>query len=922
MDAAKWYSNCCIFLFKTTEDRSLMSVKPSFKKRLLLTTLLSLSATQIFASNNSEQIPIGKLPEWVIPESYDLDFKIDPAQKGYTGKTTIHLKLAQATDHIWIHGKSLTVKDVSITSAEGAKTKAKYEQASEVDGVSKIKFAKTLPAGQYQLVLDFNAAYDQQLDGIYKIEFEGKPYVMTQMEAISARQSFPSFDEPRFKTPFNIRLTIPSKYSGFANTQQTSEQAEKSGWKTLSFAQTKPLPTYLLALAVGPWQLQKGPDIGATSWRKQPIQLRGIAPDAKAEKMQHALSETPAILKTLEDYFAFGYPFDKLDLLAAPDFAAGAMENPGLITFRDYLMLLDKDSPVSFVQNSFNVNAHELAHQWFGDVVTMPWWDDLWLNESFATWMQSKITQKLHPEFNADLERIADTADAMKSDSLVSVRRIRQPILSNADIQTAFDGITYQKGAAVLNMFESYLGEEKFKQGVRNYINKHQYGNATANDLISALAEQSEQSERFSKAMKSFLDQPGVPLINTSLQQEGNKVFLNVRQTRYLPVGSKGDARSLWGVPLCARYEVPNAGSKVQCELVDQAEAKIELKGASLGSWYIPNADAAGYYQFSLPQKEFTRLTAATEKLSNTEQLAYAYTISAAFNHGDINLLAVVDAAKKFANSNSRQISTALFSQLSTIHRHVLKTEAEREHFRKVLANLYLPKLNQLGYVNKKDESAEDSLWRSELVKFLALDIQVPEVRTQLLKQSDALFAQKQLNFAQVTPELLPTILAVRVQEKGQPAFDRLSSELQRVTQPTQRLAILTALGSANQEATRQQARQLILNPRVKVGEVRTVVNSINNYGDEKGGLWSWFKVNHDAVFDRLGKSSAGRFPAMFSGAACTQQQAVQLNDFFAPRTKELVGVERGLKQTKERIQLCESLVAKQDGSIVQQLKL
>ncbi|PIL70851.1 aminopeptidase, partial [Acinetobacter baumannii] len=585
-------------------------------------------------------------------------------------------------------------------------------------------------------------------------------------------------------------------------------------------------------------------------------------------------------------------------------------------------MLLDKDSPVSFVQNSFNVNAHELAHQWFGDVVTMPWWDDLWLNESFATWMQSKITQKLHPEFNADLERISDTADAMKSDSLVSVRRIRQPILSNADIQTAFDGITYQKGAAVLNMFESYLGEEKFKQGVRNYINKHQYGNATANDLINALAEQSEQSERFAKAVKSFLDQPGVPLLNTSLQQEGNKVFLNVKQSRYLPVGSKGDARSLWGVPLCVRYEVPNAGSKVQCELVDQAEAKIELKGASLGSWYIPNADAAGYYQFSLPQKEFTRLTAATEKLSNTEQLAYAYAISAAFNHGDINLLAVVDAAKKFANSNSRQISTALFSQLSTIHRHVLKTEAEREHFRKVLANLYLPKLNQLGYVSKTGESAEDSLWRSELVRFLALDIQVPEVRTQLLKQSDALFAQKQLNFAQVTPELLPTILAVRVQEKGQPAFDRLSGELQRVTQPTQRLAILTALGSANQEATRQQARQLILNPRVKVGEVRTVVNSINNYGDEQGGLWSWFKVNHDAVFDRLGKSSAGRFPAMFSGAACTQQQAAQLNDFFAPRTKELVGVERGLKQTKERIQLCESLVAKQDGSIVQQLKL
>jgi alanyl aminopeptidase len=323
-----------------------------------------------------------------------------------------------------------------------------------------------------------------------------------------------------------------------------------------------------------------------------------------------------------------------------------------------------------------------------------------------------------------------------------------------------------------------------------------------------------------------------------------------------------------------------------------------------------------------LPEPELARLTAATEKLSNTEQLAYAYAVSAAFNHGDINLLAVADVAKKFANSNSRQISTALFPQLSTIQRHVLKTEAEREHFRKALTNLYLPKLNQLGYASKAGESAEDSLWRSELAQFLALDIQVPEVRQQLLKQSNVLFEQTQLNFAQLTPELLPTILAVRVQEKGQPTFDRLVGELQRITQPTQRLAILTALGSANQVETRQQARQLVLDPRVKVGEVRTVINSINSYSGEQGGLWSWFKANHDAVFDRLGKSSAGRFPALFSGAACTQQEATQLNTFFAPRTKELVGVERGLNQTKERIQLCESLVAKQDGSLVQQLKL
>lgn len=895
----------------------------SQQRQWQLALLLSCCASSAFALTPDDQVPLGKLPEWVVPLSYDIDFKIDPAKKDYTGTSSISVDLKQAADHVWVHGQEdLSVKNVYLLSSDGVKTSASYAEAAKVDGVKLVQFAKTLPAGKYTLVFQFSALFNQQLHGIYKVEFEGKPYVMTQMEAISARHAFPSFDEPRFKTPFNVRLTVPEKLVAVANTVQTSEKSDQSGWKTLTFAPTKPLPTYLLALAVGPWQLKQGPTISATPWRSTATNLRGVAPNGKAEKMQQALSETPAIIHALEDYFAFGYAFDKLDLLAAPDFAAGAMENPGLVTFRDFLMLLDKDSPVSFVQSSFNVNAHELAHQWFGDVVTMHWWDDLWLNEAFATWMQSKITRQLHPEYHADLELVADAADAMDSDSLVSVRRIRQPILSNADIQTAFDRITYQKGAAVLNMFERYLGEDKFREGVRAHIRKHQYGSASADDLISALAAQSGQEERFVNAMQSFIDQPGVPLLTTTLKHVGQKTVLQVKQSRYLPIGSTGSTAAVWGVPLCVRYSTAVESSKVHCELVDKAEAEIELSGATADSWYIPNADAAGYYQFSAASKDLDRLTKAVPRLSDAEQLAYAYAVSAAFHHGDIDSAQVLRAAAQLAGSNSRQVATALLPVLDDINEYIVVNDAQRAHYQQVISALYLPRLEKLGYQAKAGESADDSLLRETLAKFLALKLKLPAVRQVLLQQSDAAFAQKKLTLAQLNPELLPTILAVRAQEKGAPVFERLVTELQGNSEPTQRLAILTALGASTQPAIQSKARQLILNSQVKVGEVRTLTGAISSYSDNRDGLWQWFDAHHEAVFDRLGKSSSGRLPSMFGGGACTPQAADRLTAFFKPRIKELVGVERGLAQTSEQIQLCQALVSKQDPTTIEQVKL
>ena len=897
--------------------------------RFILTALaMSCLPLTAHALTPDDSAPLGKLPDWVQPLSYHLDFRVDPSKQDYTGTSLIDIELKQPADHIWLHGEELTVTQAQVTVVDqktpAAKTiKAKYAIAAEKEGVAVLNFGQVLPAGHYQVKLSFKTKFNQQLQGVYKVSFQGQPYVMTQMEAISARYGFPGFDEPRFKTPFELTLTVPKDLVAVANTQQVSEQKTKDGWRTVKFAPTKPLPTYLVAFAVGPWDVTKGPDIAPTAWRDHVTPLRGISPHGTGQKMQHALSETPAIVHTLEEYFGFGYPFDKLDILGAPDFAAGAMENPGLVTFRDYYMLLDKDSPVSLVQTSFNVNAHEISHQWFGDTVTMPWWDDIWLNEAFATWMQKKVTQKLHPEYRADLEVIEGANGAMQSDSLVSVRRIRQPIINNGDIDSAFDGITYQKGAAVLNMFERYLGADTFRKGIQAHVQQHQFGNATADDLIATLAKTSGQGEHFVKAMQSFLDQPGVPLVETSLSNKDGKTVLHVKQQRYLPYGSTGSVNQQWGIPVCVRYGEPAAAladSKVQCELLEQPEGDIVLKGATASSWYIPNADAAGYYRFSLSNNDWARLNAQVTTLSDAEQLAYADAIDSAFQHGDIDASVVLTAAKQLAPSKTREVATALIPTLVWLNKYLAKTPAEHAQITAVARDLYLARLQALGYERHEGESEDVGLLRATLTDFLALDIKLPEVRSALLAQSEKTLkpnVKGTLNLQAVNAELLGDILSVAVQEQGRKVLDQLIQELGRNGDPAQRLSLLAGIGAASQKEDAEVARNVAIDERVKVGEMRYLLNSSRLYGEGRAATWNWFVRNHDKVLKRTGSHTSGRIPGLVGGNGCSQEDADQLTAFFEPRVKELVGTERSFKQTRENALLCKALVDKQPSAAI-----
>jgi len=862
----------------------------------------------------NEAPPLRMLPRWAVPQSYLLSLRGSPDATGYQGVVTISVDLKKASDHLWLHGKDLRVTRVTVSDAHGHVHSGSYREAVPRAGIARIDFGEVVEPQRLTLAVSFDAPYNATLQGYYKVVFAGRAYAMTQMEPISARLAFPCFDEPGFKAPLTLSLTIPDTDEAVANASIASVRKNTDGWQTVTFAPTRPLPTYLYAWAVGPWDIVQGPTIPPTRWRSEPVPVRGIATHGNGPRMRRALAMVPGIIEAEEKYYGFGYPFGKIDLAALPDFSAGAMENAGLVTYRDWLLLLDRSSTPQAVRSTFNVEAHELAHQWTGDTVTLHWWNDIWLNEAYATWMQQKVAEQLHPDYRTDLGRIESGEMAMANDSLVSARMIRQPITGNGDIDTAFDGITYLKGAAVIGMFEHFVGPQVYQRGMQAYIRAHAFGNAEASDLVGAIAAAAHRGEDFEHAFRSFLDQNGVPLVATRLDcaHAGGPV-LDLTQSRYLPLGSKGDPNRLWGLPVCVRFP-----GRTQCQLLDTHTARMKIRGAC-PRWYMPNAAGAGYYRFEMAKGDRAALTGVIAHRGDAEQLAYADSEGAAFQRGTLDAREALAAMQELAPSRIREVSLAPLRTVAWIYRHEAQSDGQRHAIRAAVAKAYLPRLEALGYQRRAGESADDALLRSSLAEQLGLTFEVPAVRAALLKQGAAALergASGQLDLEAANPDLLPTVLSVAVEERGAPAVSALIRQIGLTTDPVKRNAMLAALSHA-QGAPADAARDFALTDQVKVGEMAMVLRGGRETRAQRDQLWRWFTAHYPRIVARTGIFSGGNLPEIAGREGCSQAEADRLTAFFTPKIDQVPGTARGLAQTRESIELCAALKAEQDPAAI-----
>jgi cytosol alanyl aminopeptidase len=861
--------------------------------------------------------PAGRLPDGVTPTAYALSLEIAPESPGFAGHVQITVELTRSVESILLHADELELSRVAVAPA-GAEPVAAMPRSIGTSGLTALDLSKAVGPGTASIDIDFTGKFDTHLRGLYSVQASGRRYAFTQFEATDARQAFPCFDEPRFKTPFDITLRVPQGITAISNTRVVRETALDGGRVELAFSRTEKLPTYLVAFAVGPLDVVNAPPLQPNGTRPNPIPLRGVAAHGRAPELAFALEQTPALVDSLERYFGIPYPYEKLDLIAVPDFASGAMENAGAITFRDTLLLLNYKAPESQRRASVSVNAHELAHQWFGDLVTMPWWDDIWLNEGFATWLAGRVVEEVHPEYRADLTRVAQLERAFDVDAKESARRVRQPIENDHDIRNAFDSITYTKGGALLAMFERYLGPDAFRAGLRRYLEQHRFGTGTSRDLLAALEDAS--GKPVASAFSSFLDRPGVPIVSAELRcAAGEPPRVHLSQRRYVPLGSKlaeatdpeQSAAGSWQVPVCLRHGPASSGAKTPgergeaCVLLTAPKAEVALEASECPRWVFPNARAAGYYRWSLGEEQFAALLdSGFSALDASERLALLSNTEAAARAGQLGFEPLMGVARKIIREPERELVQSALGVLGRV-RDALVTDVELPAYRRLVQDLVTPRHKQLGLFAASKEDGEAKLLRPALVSalaFLARDAGLRQELERLGRAQLGLAEDKRLS--RLPAELIEAALGVAVQEGGAPVVERAIAAVALSNDGIERSRLLAAIGyNLNPELT-PTVLAVALSPALRMNERLGPIFAQARLRETREAAFVWVQEHFDALVAQLGRDLGAQLTQV-AGVFCSERDAERARQFFTPRVETLNGGPRLLRLNLESSELC-----------------
>ncbi|MEJ2258069.1 MAG: M1 family metallopeptidase, partial [Woeseiaceae bacterium] len=553
-------------------------------------------------------VPDYRLPAGIEPVSQVIELRLDPAEEAFSGTTSIELIIEQETDRIGINQVGLELAGIKLDSEQGQRdlqaTAGDWERSWLADG-------EPIPPGDYTLRIDFSGKHATDSLGMHRAKFEGRDYIFTQMESMYARRAFPSFDEPSFKIPFRLIINAPAELTVVANTPVETVE-KQDGRQRVTFMETPPLPTYLVAYAVGP--------LDRAAIEGIPVPGHVYVPRGHAGQLGFVLRETPKILAALENYFGSDYPFRKLDFVAVPEFAFGAMENPGLITYRTDILLVGDDVSGRQAADVLNVIAHEIAHIWYGDVVTMAWWDDLWLNEAFATWMAKSILETEYPQYETVLS--LPQSRAFARDELTTARAIRGEVRNNDEIFASV-GMHYTKGYTLLRMLERYVGPDVWQRAIRRYVDEFAWSNATEKDLWAIVSKESGLD--ISKIAGDYLNQPGFAMV--SIDESGK-----VTQERYVRKGLSVEEQ-LWHIPLHVKYKADDQVRQTYLLLAGPA-GSLDLP--SNPEWIFPDAGANGYYRWSTSLDQLYNLVDDIDALSDREKIALLDNSEALLNAGSL----------------------------------------------------------------------------------------------------------------------------------------------------------------------------------------------------------------------------------------------------------------------------------------------
>jgi alanyl aminopeptidase len=845
--------------------------------------------------------PIGQLSRIVEPVHYRLELRIDPRWGEFSGNTSIDLNLNETVSGIWLHGKDLEVSEVYLVDGNANRIEATYEQHDDT-GVALVSLASPAMAGEATLNFTYTAGFNASTNALFKVLRGDEAYAATQFQPIAARKVFPGFDEPSFKVTFDLSLVTAADDVAITTTPETGAESLADGSVRHTFETTRPMPTYLLAFAVGPYDVVDYGVIPPNSIRDREVRLRGVVARGLAHRAEYALQHTDGLLTVLEEYFGTPYPYRKLDIIAVPESFGGAMENIGAIVYDEYLILMDENSPVSQRRAYTAVHAHELAHMWFGNLVTPEWWNDIWLNESFATWMMYKTAGAYWPDGEFDRETLKRALSAMNNDSLAAAREIREPIEHSNRISGAFDGITYSKGGGVLSMLERYVGEENFREGVRLHMSRHSDETATAEHFIASVTEGSDRVE-LEAAFKSYIGQAGVPLVSVSLDcSNDEKPVLNVTQARYAPLGSSIDpASGQWHIPMCVSY-VAGGERGSTCALLSEKSQAIELGASSCPTRVHPNADGAGYYRFAVDEAGWQSLIDSAAELPASEALVLADSLDAAFRAGAVSAEQYVAGAAALVRHEAWDVVDNVTNQLEGITNIV---EVEN------LDNLEAAFQAMLGPVFKDlaVTDAGSALLRERLLRFMIVIAKDQDMRAPLAEQAAARLGLNGKPDPDAAPDSeLETIFSIGVQDIGEPFFDLLLEQTIASEDPQFRGSGTGALARAEDPVLVAKLQAALMDQSFKGSEALGIIFRQMARAKTTELTYAWILENYEEIVGQIPESFRSNVIPAFGGSFCSNERADEWQAFVEARGEQLPGYERDLAQATESVRLCAAL--------------
>ena len=825
-----------------------------------------------------------RLPLDVRPSRYRASVDIDMAANQFEGGLSIDVTLGRPRADVHLHAVGLEILGAQAHVAGRA-----HEARANVDAESEtvtLTFAEPLPAGRATLELGYGGAFSPGLRGLYR----AGGLAVTQFEAADARRLFPCFDEPAFKAVWEVTLGgVPAGAVAISNGAALKDEPAGDGKRRVTFAPTPLLSSYLVAAVVGELVASE-----AVTARAVPVRTWSVP--AKRHLTAFAQRAAAAVLPLLEDYFGLPYPFGKLDQIGVPDFEAGAMENAGCITFREVALLLDEaTAPLAVQKRVAEVITHELAHQWFGNLVTMVWWDDLWLNEAFATWMAYKVVDAWRPEWRIWMDFEGGKGAAMLLDSLQAAHPIRADINNAEEAGESFDAITYEKGGAVLRMIEGFLGEDRFRDGIRLYMRRHREANATADDLWGALATASGQP--IVELANGWIRKVGYPVVSFALDAASGRVSLAQRRFFADPDAREAGEPTTWLVPMVLRFRDAE-GIKEQRVLLDERARTIALEAKGPVRWCLGNADARGFFRTAYDAATLARLLPELGALRPAERMTLVSDQWALVRAGVVPIGAFLDLVASLGHEEDHVVLDDLVGRLATIeHRHL--DDADRARFEAFVRELLGARAAKLGWAAKDgaNEDDETRLRRAGLLRALVLlardPVSVAEAVRRMPPREGA---------SGVDPNLLDVVVTAAARTADAARFEELRRRAREEADPAAKRRYLHALARVEDTALAARAVELSLGDDVPMQDFTSFLSVLLSNRATREEAWRLVRTRFAEVRAKADSPMLLRRLVEALAALPERRHLEEITTFLESHPIE--GAKQATAQTLERLRM------------------